>query len=86
MITKEQAVEAGAYRASRTFYHATLRNSDGSAVRCRASGRCKVWKTRPDDFRLPVKYGLRDYFYITPRNAHEWLVNDPTTRALKNGE
>lgn len=23
------------------------------------SGACKVWKTRPEDFRLPVKHGLR---------------------------
>lgn len=63
------------------FYHRTLRNADGTAVRCRANGRCKTWKTRPDDFRLPVKYGLRKCFDITPSNAADWLTSDPTLRS-----
>jgi hypothetical protein len=65
-VTKFHAMNVG------NFEHATLTNADGTPVRCRASGACKTWKTRPDDFRLPVKYGLRQSFYITPRNAHEW--------------
>jgi hypothetical protein len=72
MITKHHAMTLG------MFYHKTLRNKDGSAVRCRANGRCKVWKTRPEDFRLPVKYGLKQCFYLTPRNAEEWLWFDLT--------
>ncbi len=75
MITKEIAATA------RTFYHVRLRNHDGSALRCRANGRLKLWKTRPDDWRLPVKYGLKGCFYLEPRNAHEWLVIDPTEEA-----
>lgn len=71
MITKEQAVNSS-YRDE--FLHKTLKNADGSAVRCRVNGKCKVWKTRPDDFRLPVKYGLRECFYITPANADEWYI------------
>lgn len=63
-----------------TFYHVTLRNADGTAVRCRANGACKTWKTRPDDFRLPVKYGLKQCFYITPSNAKDWLTTDPTEK------
>jgi hypothetical protein len=63
MITKEQAMTL------HTFYHVTLRNADGTAARCRSNGRCKTWKTRPEDFRLPVKYGLRQCFCITPSNA-----------------
>lgn len=70
MITKEDAM------TEREFHHVSLKNADGTPLRCRANGVCKTWKTRPNDFRLPVKYGLRECFYITPRNAHEWSVGD----------
>jgi len=71
MITKEIAVGSH-YRQE--FHHASLLNADKTPVRCRVNGKCKVWQTRPADFRLPVKHGLRDCFYITPRNAGEWTV------------
>ena len=41
----------------------------GAARRCRANGALKTWKTRPGDFRLPVKYGLRECSAIVPRNG-----------------
>lgn len=77
MITKAiaQSLPIG-----RVLYHISLRNSDGSALRCRVNGKCKVWKTRPDDFQLPVKYGLKTCFYIHPYEAKEWLQIDPTCR------
>ena len=59
---------------SREFWHRTLKNADGSPVRCRANGQVKRWKTRPDEFRLPVKRGLFECFYITQRNASDWTV------------
>lgn len=68
MVTREQALTAT------RFEHVSLKNRDGTPVRCRASGKCKTWKTRPADFRLPVKHGLRDCFYITPDNAAEWVA------------
>lgn len=74
MITRDIATAA---HHGQIFHHRTLRNSDGTPVRCRVNGRCKVWKTRPDDFQLPVKYGLKECFYITPRNAHEWTTGEP---------
>jgi hypothetical protein len=42
----------------------------GKIYSWRANGACKTWKTRPADFRLPVKWGLRSYDAITPANAH----------------
>lgn len=30
----------------------------------RRSGQTKTWKTRPEQFRIPVKYGLRNSSYI----------------------
>lgn len=59
------------------FHHHTLVGSDKEPVRARVTGRVKTWTTRPDDFRIPVKHGLRDSFYITPENAHEWMIGHP---------
>lgn len=58
------------------FHHIHLKNRDGTSVRCRTNGVCKTWKTRPGDFRLPVKYGLRECFYIQPHNAMDWEITD----------
>ena len=71
MITIKQAV-AAYYRQE--FHHAKVNNADGTPARCRVNGKCKTWKTRPNDFQLPVKYGLRDCFYITPINSKDWLA------------
>lgn len=35
----------------------------------RRNGATKTWKTRPDEFYIPVKYGMRDYGSITHSNA-----------------
>jgi len=72
MITKEIAEIA---HHGQTYHHVTSKNSDGTPARCRVNGACKVWKTRPGDFRLPVKHGLRDCFYITPENCTDWVVD-----------
>jgi len=56
------------------FWHRTARNSDGTPVRCRRNGQLKLWKTRPTEFRLPVKYGLKECFYITEFNCSDWVV------------
>lgn len=66
MITKDLAL------TTRNFEHVSEKNSDKTPLRCRAMGRCKTWKTRPAEFKLPVKYGLYQSFYITPANAAEW--------------
>ena len=62
-----------------TLHHRTLLTSSRrTPVRCRVWGRCVTWKTRPDDFRLPVKAGLKTHFYITPLNASDWSLTDPS--------
>lgn len=35
----------------------------------RANGQLKTWKTRPTDFRLPIKWGLKVCAQLTPREA-----------------
>lgn len=50
----------------------------------RRNGATKLWKTRPTEFRIPVKFGLRTYDYITQTDLHrfhtaaECPLNDPT--------
>jgi len=72
MITKQDAMTIG------MFYHARLRNADGTALRARSNGKCKTWKTRPSHFRVPIKHGLYEYGYIDHNSAHNWLIYDPT--------
>ena len=68
MIAKEQA------QTAKNFKHVTVKDSHGNPAVCRASGKCQVWATRPNEFKLPVKYGLKQSFYITPANAADWEV------------
>lgn len=42
----------------------------GKIYRWRVNGKVKTWKTRPGEFRIPVKYGLRSYDYITQDTLH----------------
>jgi hypothetical protein len=64
-----------------TVDHWHTHSSTGKIYRVRRSGKTKTWKTRPGEFRIPVKcefripvkYGLYQSFYITHENAHEWI-------------
>lgn len=60
------------------FWHKTAKRSDGrTSIGVRRNGSTKTWKTRPSEFKIPVKYGLYDYFYITDKNADEWTTLEP---------
>ena len=72
MLTIKDLVEGN----HRHFYHQFIRDTKGNPAECRASGQCKTWKTRPDEFKLPVKYGLYSSFYITNDNAVNWCLTE----------
>lgn len=38
----------------------------------RRNGKTQTWRTRPHDFRIPVKFGLYGYSEITQRDVHEF--------------
>ena len=40
----------------------------GKYWKVRRNGRTKLWKTRPNEFSIPVKAGLNIYGYITQDN------------------
>lgn len=79
MITKTIATQAHHYE---TFHHVSMENADGSPLRARVNGKCQTWKTRPDEFRLPMKHGLRECFYITERNGQEWLTDEQLQNSI----
>ncbi len=71
MITKQQALTAT------NFEHVSQTNKgDKKPIKVRRTGKTTTWITRPDEFKVPVKYGLRQSFYITLQNAHEWNAID----------
>jgi hypothetical protein len=39
--------------------------SHGKWWKVRRNGQTKRWKTRPEEFRIPIKMGLYNYGYIT---------------------
>lgn len=78
MITIEQAMT---HRGE--FHHRTIRNADGTPARCRPSGKCQTWKTRPGEFKLPVKHGLYQSFYITHHSAGDWCVTADEAKETK---
>lgn len=57
----------------REFYHVSKMNTTGR-LRVRRNGQTKTWKTRPNEFSIPVKYGLYEHGYITDRNCNEWTI------------
>ena len=79
MVTKEQAVLAGATWGPVEFHRGVCVKHVGprggvrlSVETWRSNGRAKSWKTRPEAFRLPIKYGLYGYGAIDERNAGEY--------------
>lgn len=39
----------------------------------RRNGSTQTWKTRPEDFRIPVKYGMRSYGQLTDGDTN-WHI------------
>ena len=66
----------GLVRARRAIVHDRLSGAEetGADRRVRVSGRCVTWKTRPAEWRLPVKYGLYRSLDINQVNACLWCV------------
>lgn len=86
MITKEQAVALGNGTLHAEIHCEVVRSckrtkgprggEKESIARVRPSGKCKTWKTRPNEFRLPVKYGMWENGAITHQNAGSFHLAD----------
>ena len=75
MVTKEQALTCSEFHFGTCTRHIGPRGGVRERTEhWRANGGCKVWVTRPKEFRLPIKYGLKSYSTIEPWNAHQFHV------------
>ena len=73
MITKEQAMTADFFHLGTCSKRVGKRGAIYlTATQWRRSGRTKTWKTRPEDFRVPVKYALSASSYIDLEHAQDW--------------
>lgn len=78
MITREQAINA------REFHYAkscgVKRGPRGgikvTQIVWRRNGKTKTWKTRPDEWTIPVKNGLKTCGYLTQTHAAAYHVAD----------
>jgi len=73
-ITKQQAMKANEFHCGDCTRRVGPRGGiTVSSEVWRRNGATKTWTTRPNDFNVPVKYGLRDYFTVT-QYAEGWHV------------
>jgi len=57
------------------FYSRKHYRADGrTPCEVRRNGSTKTWVRQPGKFRIPVKYGMYEYFYITDEDAADWSV------------
>jgi outer membrane protein assembly factor BamB len=48
-----------------------VRVRNGNLWQVRRNGATKLWKTRPGEFRIPIKYGLKNHGEITHHDVIE---------------
>ena len=68
VITKEQAMEL---QVGDELYSFIMKKP----VKARVNGKCVTWMLRPNEWRLPMKWGLRKCFDITHENCDRWFIN-----------
>lgn len=52
-------------------------NADGSPQHCKVTGKVQTWKTRPNEFRVPVKRGLYETGEITHNSMEGFSLERP---------
>ena len=76
MITVKQAKKL---KFGNIIYEKGQYNADGTARRYKVNGKVQLWKTRPNDFKIPVKRGLYGFGYVVPSNAEWFMLSEPTS-------
>jgi hypothetical protein len=72
-----------------TIYVINHYNADGSPMNYKQSGRIQFWKTRPEEFRIPVKRGLYEKGEITHVNMDTVTLDAPESipkKEVHNGK
>jgi hypothetical protein len=52
------------------IYSIHNKNADGSCQRWKVNGKVKTWKRSPNKVKIPVKFGLYTFDYITENELH----------------
>jgi hypothetical protein len=71
-ITREQALTAEVFHLDGRCSF-TIGPRGGGTLRVerwRRNGATKTWKTRPGEFRVPVKHGMYSYGYLTHHDRY----------------
>ena len=72
MISKQQAIDCDMFHANGCTRHIGPRGGVKESIeQWRRNGVTKTWKTRPTEFRIPVKFGMYGYGYIEDSTAHQ---------------
>jgi len=58
-------------------------NADGSCQRWRVNGAVKLWKTRPNDIRVPIKRGLREFGYLTENTLCDFHLAEDCEHSIE---
>ena len=71
MITLHQAKNLC---VGQVIFHAKNKNADGTPQRWKVNGVPKTWVRSPSKVKVPLKYGLRGYDYLTENELNlVWL-------------
>lgn len=74
MITKQQAIEAHEFHAGECSRVVGSRGGITEKIEVwRRNGQTQTWKTRPDEFRIPVAHGLYakgQIWHYDAKNVH----------------
>lgn len=88
MITKEEAINPANIYFHEGQCKRIIGPRGGITTRVtvwRRNGQTKTWKTRPNEFRIPVKHGFYSYGYINELNAGEFHL-ESDCNLLKESE
>lgn len=67
---------AGSLEYGDILYHLWYVNSDGSPQRYKVNGRPQIWKTRPEEIRIPAKRGLWQYVQIWHYDLDQFSLSE----------
>jgi len=68
--------QAKSLYSGQVVYHSINKNKDGTKQKWKINGQVKTWKRNPLKVKIPVKYGLYTYDYITENDLHLIDIED----------
>lgn len=64
------------------IYHRRNKNKDGTAQRWKVNGAVKTWVRNPNRIKVPLKFGMYDYGYLTELNISEFTITPPESERV----